>query len=121
MFKHRLCGHLTHLRILNGNEDEGHKRSSEDCHSDIHHQIDVGHLRGSRHRSDQCTHEHRGHRTGEGVQRSTNHVQLVTTVTTTAQQVQHRVHHGIQDTDGETGDECTEEIDAEAGDATRET
>ena len=110
--------HLTHLGILNRNKVEDDEGQGKHRHGDIHHEVHVGHLGIGSHRSDERTHEHGGQRAGKRVQRTTDHIELVTAVTAATEQVEHGVNHRIQDANGETGNECAQQIHAESGDTT---
>ena len=104
---------LDHFGIVNGNEEKGDEGSGEDAHGDEQHRVDVGDLRLGRQGADQCTDEHRGERTHQGVEAAADLDVLVGAPA--AQQLQHRIDHSVEHADGEAADESTEEIDDEVG------
>ena len=55
----------------------------KDSHRDIENHIHIVNLLAGEALTDDGTNEHRGQRTGEGVQRTADHVQLVSAVTAT--------------------------------------
>ena len=117
MFEHRIFRHLAALGVGNGDEREDDEGQCKHSHSDVEHQVDVHHLGVGRHRSDECTDEQRRECSRQRVKRAADHVELVTAVAATTNQVEHRVDNGVEHTDAEARDEGTQQVDHEAGHA----
>ena len=114
MFKLSFCRNLTYRRILYRDEQEYEECCSEYRHCYIEHEIDVCHLCACRNSSDECTNKHWSECARERVQSTSNEVELITTVAAATKQVEHRVHHGVEQTNRESGYESSQEIDVEA-------
>ncbi len=99
---------LRRLRDLHeGNDDEG---DGEDGHGDKEQRSHVGHRSLVGHGADEDTHQKRSQGTGEGVQGAADLDVLVALVAAAAEEVQHRVHHGVEHAHAEAAHEGTEEV-----------
>ena len=92
-----------------GDDDEGHHEDAECNHQSG---SSVGDF-GFRHVGDERTHEDVASHSSRGVEHTTDLNQLVTGVTATAEEVEHGVHHAVEDSHAETGDESAQEVNTE--------
>ena len=100
-----LLGRLGDLHQGNDDESDG-----EYGHGDEEQRSHVGHRGLVSDGTDEDTHEERGEGSGEGIHGTTDLDVLVALVATAAEDVQHRVDNGVEHTDAEAADECTEEV-----------
>ena len=92
-----------------GDDDESHH---EDAERDHQSGSRVGDLRFL-HVGDECAHEDVASHSSRGVEHTTDLNQLVAGVSTTAKEVEHGVHHTVEDSHAETGDESAQEVNTE--------
>ena len=123
--------HWTILRLLlslslncwilrNLGQEDNHECQREDSKSDTHKWEYLANLclcnlryEYTCQEDNSCTHQR--------VERATNLNELVTTVTTATELVQHRVNNEVEQTHRETCDECTKEIYTKCSDTTQKT
>ena len=99
-------------------EPEDEEDESKDAHGYIEDDVHIRDSLANEALSDECADEHRCERGGEGVECAADHVQLVTAVTATSEEVEHRVNDGVEHTYTEAAEECAEEIDSETAHGT---
>ena len=97
-------------RLRDGEEGDDDECHGEYTHSDEQQRGHIRHGGVGRHGSYQNAHQQRSEGAGEGVQGSTNLDELVTTVAAAAQDVEHRVHYGVEHAHAETADEGTQQV-----------
>ena len=103
--------YLSECRLWDCHTTDDHKRDGEYGHTDEQERSHIAHTRVLGDGTYEDTSQQRGQRTRQRVHRTTDLNQLVTLVATTSEKVQHRVDDGVQHTDAETADECSEQID----------
>ena len=102
-----------------GDRDEGknRKRYREDGERNVHHEVDIGDFGRIGNLADEGENQHWSRSASQGVERRTDHVQLVAAVSAAAQEVEHRVDDHVQHADREAAHESAGKIDDEREDS----
>ena len=97
-------GHLLtrSLRFGYRRKTDNEINHGKDGHSDIEHYVHIVYLLAGQALADDGTHQHRRQGTAQRIEGTADHVQLVTTVTAAAKEVEHRINHGVQHAHTET-------------------
>ena len=101
-----------HVRFRNAHYRQHDKGYGKDTHSNKQCRRSIADLCISC-VTDQITYENRDDRCRNGIQRTTELNQLISSFSSTTQCIQHRVHDRIQHTHRKTGNKCTCKINSE--------
>ena len=104
---------LLDVWLRNSYEPDDEEGCDEYCHTDEEERSNVAHTGVGCNSTYEHTCQQWGKSTTQRVQCTTNLNELVTTVTTATEQVQHWVYHRVKHTYAETADECTQQINDE--------
>ena len=102
------------LRLLDLGEENDHQGEDEDGEGNHQSRRGCGDF-GLAGVTDEGSHENIDTDSSGGVEYSTDLYKLVATVATSAEEVEHRIDHGVEHAHAEAGNEGADEIDHEAG------
>ena len=112
-----LLHRLVQVRFRNGHEIDDNERNGEYGQRNQQQRTDIRHRRVLRNGTDHRTGQQRSQRGYQRVACTTGLNQLITTVTTATQRVQHRVNNGVEHTYAETADERAQQVHEQRGQA----
>ena len=110
-----LVGHLLTgtFRFSDRSQTDDQIDHGEYGHRDIQHYVDIVYLFAGETLTYDSAYQHRRQSARERVQRTADHIQLVASVAAATEQVQHRVHNGVQHTYAKTAKQRTAQIYSE--------
>ena len=121
VLKHGVRGGLAHFRILDGDEAQDDESTREYAHGDVEYQVYVSHLGAGGDCSHQSSYEHGCQCSRQGIQRAANEVELVASVATASQQIEHGIDNGVEQANAESRHERAQQVDIKARHALRKT
>ena len=106
--------HRLLFRLLNLGESEDNESGNEDSHSNVHCRSGIDDSGFLCNFTDESTDDNIYGNGRGAVESTTNLNQLVTTVAAATEDIEQRIHNGVEHTHAETGDKCTDKINPHA-------